>query len=62
MLMSGMNWVGIVMLVLALLFNEVFLGMTAWYEINVGAILVAVVYLIVAVSLSLWPGHSDQEA
>jgi hypothetical protein len=61
MLMSGLNWVGIVMLLIALLFNELFLGMNAWYDLNVGAMLVAVVYLIIAVSLSLWPSHVPQE-
>jgi hypothetical protein len=58
--MSFINWIGFVMLVLALLFNEAFLGMTAWYELNLGAIIVAVVYLVVGVSLSIWPSPHDQ--
>jgi hypothetical protein len=50
------------MLVLALLLNELFLGMTAWYELNLGAIVVAIVYLVVGVALSLWPSPHDQTA
>jgi hypothetical protein len=60
--MSFINWIGFVMLVLALLLNELFLGMTAWYELNLGAIVVAIVYLVVGVSLSLWPSPQDQTA
>ncbi len=60
--MSFINWIGFVMLVLALLLNELFLGMTAWYDLNLGAIIVAIVYLVVGVSLSLWPNPQDQTA
>ncbi len=60
--MSLINWIGFVMLVLALLLNEAFLGMTAWYELNLGAIVAAIVYLVVGVSLSLWPSPHDQSA
>jgi hypothetical protein len=60
--MSFINWVGFVMLVLALVLNEAFLGMTAWYELNLGAIVAAVIYLVVGVSLSLWPSPHDQTA
>jgi hypothetical protein len=60
--MSFINWIGFVMLVLALILNEVFLGMTAWYELNMGAIIAGVIYLVVGVSLSLWPSHHDQTA
>lgn len=59
--MSARNWVGIVMLVLALLFNELFLGINAWYDMNMGAIIAAVVYLIAGVTLSLWPTPSDEQ-
>lgn len=60
--MSFINWTGFVMLVLALLLNEAFLGMTAWYDLNLGAIVAAIVYLVVGVSLSLWPSRHDQTA
>jgi hypothetical protein len=60
--MSFINWIGFVMLVLALILNELFLGMTAWYDLNLGAIVVAIVYLVVGVSLSLWPNPQDQTA
>ena len=60
--MTFINWTGFVMLVLALLLNELFLGMTAWYELNLGAIVVGIVYLVVGVSLSLWPSPQDQTA
>jgi hypothetical protein len=60
--MSFINWTGFAMLVLALLFNEAFLGMTAWYEVNFAALLAAVVYMVVAVSLSIWPSPHDQNA
>jgi hypothetical protein len=60
--MSFINWIGFVMLVLALILNELFLGMTAWYELHLGAIVVGIVYLVVGVSLSLWPSPHDQTA
>ncbi len=60
--MSFINWIGFVMLVLALLLNEAFLGMTAWYELNLVAIVAAIVYLVVGVSLSLWPSPHDRSA
>ncbi|MGB4069737.1 MAG: hypothetical protein WBK08_17045 [Nitrospira sp.] len=60
--MTFINWTGFVMLVLALLLNELFLGMTAWYDLNLGAIVVGIVYLVVGVSLSLWPSPHDQTA
>lgn len=59
--MSALNWVGIVMLILALFFNELFLGINAWYELNTGAIIAAIVYLIAGVTLSLWPTPSDDQ-
>ena len=60
--MSFINWIGFVMLVLALILNELFLGMTAWYDLNLGAIVVGIVYLGVGGSLSLWPSPQDQTA
>jgi hypothetical protein len=60
--MRALNWVGIVMLFLALIFNELFLGINAWYELNTGAIIAAVIYLIAGVTLSLWPTPSDDQA
>ncbi len=60
--MSFWNWLGVVMLVLALFLNELYLGINAWYEINLGAVVAGVVYLIVAISLSVWPSASNQSA
>lgn len=60
--MRFINWMGFLMLVLALLFNELFLGINAWYELNIGPIIVAIVYLIIGVSLTLWPNPSDKNA
>ncbi len=60
--MSFINWMGFVMLVCALLLNELFLGINAWYDLNMGAIIIAVVYLVVGVALSLWPSAQDQTA
>jgi hypothetical protein len=57
--MSFINWMGFVMLVLALLLNEAFLGMNAWYDLNLGAVIVGIVYLVIGASLSLWPNSSD---
>ncbi|HBH80433.1 MAG TPA: hypothetical protein DDY39_11465 [Nitrospira sp.] len=60
--MSFINWIGFVMLVLGLVLNELFLGMNAWYELNLGAIIIGIVYLVVGASLSLWPNASDTTA
>ena len=60
--MSFINWIGFGMLVLALFLNELFLGMNAWYELNLGAIIMGIVYLVVGASLSLWPSASDTTA
>ncbi|MBX3334208.1 MAG: hypothetical protein KF876_08790 [Nitrospira sp.] len=60
--MSFWNWLGVVMLVLGLFLNELFLGINAWYEVNLGAIVAGVVYLVVAISLSVWPSASNQSA
>jgi xanthine/uracil permease len=60
--MSFINWMGFAMLVLALILNEAFLGITAWYELNLPAIVVGIVYLVVGVSLSIWPSPHDKSA
>ncbi len=60
--MSFINWVGFVMLLLALLLNEAFLGINAWYELNIMAILAGVTWLVVAAALSMWPNQRDQNA
>ncbi|MDH4153729.1 MAG: hypothetical protein OEV01_08105 [Nitrospira sp.] len=60
--MSLINWIGFVMLILALLLNELFLGMNAWYELNMGAIIVGIVYLVVGAALTLWPNAGDTAA
>lgn len=59
---SFINWVGFVMLVLALLLNEAFLGINAWYELHIVAILIGVAWLVVGAALSIWPSHRDQRA
>ena len=50
------------MLVLALLLNEAFLGINAWYELHIVAILIGVAWLVVGAALSIWPSHRDQRA
>jgi hypothetical protein len=60
MFASGPNWVGFVMLMLALVFNELYLGMNTWYDLNMSAIIGAVVYLVVGVTLAVWPSPSDE--
>ncbi|NJL16846.1 MAG: hypothetical protein HC938_06245 [Nitrospira sp.] len=60
--MSFWNWLGIAMLVLGLLLNELFLGINAWYEVNLGAIVAGIIYLVAAISLSIWPSAMDQSA
>ena len=60
--MSFINWIGFVMLLLGLLLDELFLGMNAWYALNLGAIIIGIVYLVVGASLSLWPNASDTTA
>lgn len=60
--MSFINWVGFVMLLLALLLNEAFLGINAWYELHMVAILAGVTWLVVAAALSMWPNRKDQRA
>lgn len=60
--MSLINWIGFGMLLLAFLLNETFLGITAWYELNIGAVLSGVVWLVVAAALSMWPNPRDKSA
>ncbi|HWG96437.1 MAG TPA: hypothetical protein VN647_05070 [Nitrospira sp.] len=60
--MTFINWIGFVMLLLAFLLNEAFLGINAWYELNIMAVLAGVVWLVVAAALSIWPSHRDQRA
>lgn len=62
MSMSFVNWIGFVMLLLAILLNEAFLGINAWYELNIMAVLAGVVWLVVAAALSIWPNRHDQRA
>ncbi|MDI3467002.1 MAG: hypothetical protein OJF50_005823 [Nitrospira sp.] len=59
---SLINWIGFAMLVLAFLLNEAFLGINAWYDLNIMAVLTGVVWLVVAAALSIWPSHRDQRA
>ena len=60
--MSFINWIGFAMLLLAFLLNEAFLGINAWYDLNMVAVLVGVVWLVVAAALSIWPSPHDQKA
>ncbi len=60
--MSFINWIGFSMLLLAVLLNEAFLGINAWYDLNMMAVLVGVVWLVVAAALSIWPSPHDQRA
>ena len=60
--MSGLNWTGLVMLILAFLFMELFLGINTWYDMNTGAVIAAVTYLLVGTTLTLWPNSSDEQA
>jgi len=61
--MSGLNWTGLVMLVLAFLFMELFLGINTWYEMNTGAVIAAVAYLLVGTAFTVWPNaHDEQQA
>lgn len=58
--MSFINWMGFLMLLIAILLNEIFLGINTWYELNLGATVVAVMYLVVGAFLLLWPSAKDQ--
>jgi hypothetical protein len=58
--MSFINWMGFLMLLIAILLNEIFLGINTWYELNLGAIVGAGGYLVVGASLLLWPSAKDR--
>ncbi|MDH4084653.1 MAG: hypothetical protein OEV99_14520 [Nitrospira sp.] len=60
--MSFWNWLGMLMLFFGIFLNELYLGINAWYEVNLGAIVAGVVYLVVAIALSVWPSASNQSA
>ena len=60
--MRFINWMGFLMLLFAVIFKEIFLGVNAWDDLNLGVIAGAVVYLVVGASLSLWPSVKDQRA
>jgi len=71
MIGGTVNWVGFVMLMLAIIFNELFLGITTWYDLDAGvlkyefstsALIMGITYLVVAVTLTLWPSPSDETA
>jgi hypothetical protein len=73
--MSRFNWIGFAMLILAVLFPvsfpgemELLLGIDTWndmwndtwYEMNTGAVIAAVIYLLVGTTLALWPNVRDE--
>ncbi len=71
--MSRLNWTGLVMLISALLFPvffpgemELLLGINTWqgtyYEMNTGAVIAVVAYLLAGVMLTLWTTRSDKDA
>lgn len=60
--MSFINWMGFLMLLFAVIFKEIFLGVNAWDDLNLGVIAGVVVYLVVGASLSLWPSAKGQSA
>lgn len=71
MIGGTLNWVGFVMLMLAFILFEAFLGITTYYELDSGALryefntsamILGIIYLVVAVTLTLWPGPSDETA
>ena len=59
--MSFINWVGFVMLLLALLLNGIPRDKSR-YQLNIMAILAGVTWLVVAAALSMWPNQRDQNA
>ncbi|MDH4300893.1 MAG: hypothetical protein OEV51_02355 [Nitrospira sp.] len=60
--MKFINWMGFLMLLLAVIFKEIFLGVNAWNDLNPGVIVGIVAYLVVGASLSLWPSTKGQSA
>jgi hypothetical protein len=70
--MSRLNWTGLVMLISAFLFPVLFPGemelllgieswKDAWYAMNTGAVIVAVAYVLVGASLTLWSNTRDEQ-
>ncbi len=60
----GFRWfniIGFLMLLFALFLNEV-VYLNVWYNLNFSVIVPAVVYLGIALWLSLWGGHRRQDA
>ena len=55
------NLIGFAMLFGALFFNEV-VYLNVWYDFNLLTIFPAIIYLALALWLSLWGGSSYQEA
>ena len=69
--MSRLNWTGLVMLIVAFLFPvlypgemELLFGLNTWdgmwYEMETGAVIAAVTYLLVGGILTVWPTLSDK--
>ena len=70
--MSRLNWIGFAMLIVAFLFPvsfpgemELLLGIDTWnhrlYEMNTGAVIAAVAYLLVGASLMIWSNIRDEQ-
>ena len=60
----GFRWfniIGFLMLLFALFLNEV-VYLNVWYNLNFSVIVPAIVYLGIALWLSLWGGHHRQDA
>lgn len=70
--MSRLNWIGFVMLTMAFIFPitfpgemELFLGIDMWnhrlYDMNIGVVIAAAVYLLVGVSLMVWSNTCHEQ-
>jgi hypothetical protein len=57
--MRGLNWIGLLMMIVGLVLLEGFL-MAATFELNVLLGMVGGAYFIVAIALFMWPASSDQ--
>ena len=55
------NFIGFLMLLLALFLNEV-VYLNVWYDFNFSVVAPAILYLSIALWLSLWGGPRRQEA
>lgn len=55
------NLIGFAMLFGALFFNEI-VYLNVWYDSNLSTIFPAIIYLAIALWLSLWSGSNPQEA